>query len=157
MDFVTAASNLRATNYKIMCNGKVGADKLATKQIAGRIIPAVATATAMTTGGVILELIKFLQGHRDIDAYRKWYFNLGLNVFQPFAPSPCAVAPFGSREYSKWETIELFDAPLQVVLESIELATGLKISQVRCAFSDRNLHSRMPLDPTHVRLKRTCV
>jgi hypothetical protein len=28
---------------------------------------------------------------------------------------------------------------------------------VRCAFSDRNLHSRMPLDPTHVRLKRTHV
>jgi hypothetical protein len=27
----------------------------------------------------------------------------------------------------------------------------------RCAFSDRNLHSRMPLDPTHVRFKRTCV
>jgi hypothetical protein len=24
---------------------------------------------------------------------------------------------------------------------------------VRCAFSDRNLHSRMPLDPTHVHLK----
>jgi hypothetical protein len=24
-------------------------------------------------------------------------------------------------------------------------------------FSGRNLHSRMPLDPTHVRLKRTCV
>jgi hypothetical protein len=28
---------------------------------------------------------------------------------------------------------------------------------VRCAFFDRNLHSRMPLDPTHVRFKRTCV
>jgi hypothetical protein len=27
----------------------------------------------------------------------------------------------------------------------------------RCAFSDRNLHLRMPLDPTHVRLKRTGV
>jgi hypothetical protein len=27
----------------------------------------------------------------------------------------------------------------------------------RCAFFGRNLHSRMPLDPTHVRLKRTCV
>jgi hypothetical protein len=25
---------------------------------------------------------------------------------------------------------------------------------VRCAFFDRNLHSRMPLDPTNVRLKR---
>jgi hypothetical protein len=30
-------------------------------------------------------------------------------------------------------------------------------ADVRCAFSDRNLHSRMPLDPTHVRLKRTRV
>jgi hypothetical protein len=28
---------------------------------------------------------------------------------------------------------------------------------VRCAFSDRNLHSRMPLDPTHVRLQQTRV
>jgi hypothetical protein len=28
---------------------------------------------------------------------------------------------------------------------------------VRCAFSDSNLHSRMPLDPTLARLKRTCV
>jgi hypothetical protein len=28
---------------------------------------------------------------------------------------------------------------------------------VRCAFSDRNLHSRMPLDPTHVCLKRAGV
>jgi hypothetical protein len=27
------------------------------------------------------------------------------------------------------------------------------VNSVRCAFSDRNLHSRMPLDPTHVRLK----
>jgi hypothetical protein len=26
----------------------------------------------------------------------------------------------------------------------------------RCAFSDRILHSRMPLDPTHVRFKRPC-
>jgi len=28
---------------------------------------------------------------------------------------------------------------------------------VRCAFFDRILHSRMPLDPTHGCLKRTCV
>jgi hypothetical protein len=28
---------------------------------------------------------------------------------------------------------------------------------VWCAFSNRILHSRMPLDPTQVRLKRTCV
>jgi hypothetical protein len=33
----------------------------------------------------------------------------------------------------------------------------LQVCWVRCAFFDRDLHSRMPLDPTHVRLKRTCV
>jgi hypothetical protein len=27
----------------------------------------------------------------------------------------------------------------------------------RCAFFDRNVHSRLPLDPTHVRVKQTCV
>jgi hypothetical protein len=30
-------------------------------------------------------------------------------------------------------------------------------ADVRCAFSHRNLHSRMPLDPTPVRLKRACM
>jgi hypothetical protein len=43
-------------------------------------------------------------------------------------------------------------APIKVLMEQAE---GLKL--VRCAFSDRNLQSRMPLDPTHVRLKRAGV
>jgi NADH dehydrogenase FAD-containing subunit len=36
--------------------------------------------------------------------------------------------------------------------------TGMvDLAVARCAFSDRNLHSRMPLDPMHVHLKPTCV
>jgi dynein heavy chain len=38
-----------------------------------------------------------------------------------------------------------------------KLPKALYSWDARCAFSDRNLHSRMPSDPTHVRLKRTCV
>jgi hypothetical protein len=37
------------------------------------------------------------------------------------------------------------------------LTTGLQAAVVQCAFSDRILHLRMPLDPTDVRLKRTGV
>lgn len=45
IDFITAASNLRATMY-----GIENADRFKTKRIAGRIVPAIATTTAAVSG-----------------------------------------------------------------------------------------------------------
>ena len=56
MDFVTAAANLRATNYGIPV-----ADKHKAKGIAGKIIPAMVTTTAVVCGLSCIELIKILQ------------------------------------------------------------------------------------------------
>lgn len=57
MDFIVAASNLRAANYRIP-----PADKLKSKLIAGKIQPAIATSTSIVAGFASLELYKIAQG-----------------------------------------------------------------------------------------------
>ncbi|OMJ81381.1 hypothetical protein SteCoe_18172 [Stentor coeruleus] len=82
IDFITHAANLRARNYKI-----TEADKQKTKMIAGKIIPAIATTTAMIAGAVAIELYK-LHIHTDIEKFRNTFVNLGVNIIVMSEPQP---------------------------------------------------------------------
>lgn len=55
MDVISGLANMRARNYEIPV-----VDKLKAKLVAGRIIPAIATTTAMATGFVMFELYKVI-------------------------------------------------------------------------------------------------
>ncbi|KAJ5184165.1 ubiquitin-like activating enzyme [Penicillium capsulatum] len=57
LDFVTATANLRAHIFNIQMTSKFD-----TKQMAGNIIPAIATTNAMTAGLCVLQAFKVLQG-----------------------------------------------------------------------------------------------
>ncbi|ESO10929.1 hypothetical protein HELRODRAFT_156323 [Helobdella robusta] len=71
VEYITAASNLRATNYNIPA-----ADKLQTKKIVGKIIPAVTTTTSFVVGLACIELIKILKGDWTLDNFRNSYNTL---------------------------------------------------------------------------------
>eukprot|EP00301_Raphidiophrys_heterophryoidea_P018867 c3861_g1_i1.p1 GENE.c3861_g1_i1~~c3861_g1_i1.p1 ORF type:complete len:1093 (+),score=347.74 c3861_g1_i1:56-3280(+) len=82
MDFISAVGNLRARSYQI---GEV--EKFRAKLIAGRIIPAIATTTALATGLVCLEFLKLVQ-NKNLEAFRNSFVNLALPLFAMSEPMP---------------------------------------------------------------------
>lgn len=78
IDFVAAASNLRAENYNIPT-----ADRMKVKLVAGKIIPAIATTTSAVTGLSLLELFKVLQDH-DVSSLRNGMVDVGTNNYVLF-------------------------------------------------------------------------
>jgi len=114
IDFINGTSNLRARNYKI-----AECDRNKTKMIAGKIIPAIATTTAMITGAVTTEIVKVCMGWNDITKFKNSFVNLALpsvmfaepddvkktkstTEYDPISMSgPCKAIPEGWTTYDK--------------------------------------------------------
>lgn len=115
---VAATSNLRARNYRIP-----EADLHVSRGIAGKIIPAIATTTAMVTGAICLELLKVLQGKRR-EKLMNYFANLAVPIFTSETPEPpkgtTAMVKGTEWKWTQWDRIEINDEPNMTVSQLID-------------------------------------
>jgi len=132
VDFVTATANLRGHCYSIT---PVARDKI--KQIAGKIIPAIATSTCMITGLVGLELYKLIQKNKTIEAFRNSYVNLAIPIFAFSEPLPPEKkenneeSRYEPAGYTAWDSIVINgDVTLQELIDHLEEKYKMTITSI---------------------------
>jgi len=131
IDFITAGANLRAWNYSIP-----QADKHKCKGIAGKIIPAMVTTTAVVSGLTCIELLKLIQGKK-LDEFKNGFVNLALPFFafsEPIAPPTTKV-----REGWTWTLWDRFDIEGEMTLQEFRKyfkdQYKLDVSMISCGAS----------------------
>lgn len=109
IDFIASCSNLRATNYKIN-----NVERLEAKRISGKIIPAIATTTAVVSGLVSIEVVKVILGI-DVDKFKSAFLNLALPAFQLSEPGPAPKTYITKDTYfTVWDTWEVKEGDITI-------------------------------------------
>lgn len=164
IDFITACSNLRATNYAIE-----PATRHKSKMIAGKIIPAIATTTAFVTGMVCIELYKLVRlgytesqnevdggtwarpnsdmysednmkaAQKTLEQFKNGFANLALPFFAFSEPLAAPKTEMGQgRKWTLWDRFDINegeDISLERFLKLFKDRFGLEISMISCGVS----------------------
>lgn len=107
IDFITSCANLRADNYNIEPK-----DRLTTKGLAGKIIPAIATTTSIVSGLTALEMYKVIYGSQNknyntLDRYRYGSFNLAVQMFGFGESTHVKEFYINGKSFSVWSRLKI--------------------------------------------------
>lgn len=134
IDFVTAFANTRAANYYIESK-----DRFATKGIAGKIIPAIATTTSVVSGLVALEMYKVFYGqmlkntknhkaYQTLQRFRYGSFNLAVQSFGFSESNPARYVNIDGEYHSIWTKYDV--DPDQTLDELIETWADVEVERI---------------------------
>jgi ubiquitin-activating enzyme E1 len=101
--FITAASNLRA-----ICYGIPPVDAMETRKVAGKIVPAMITTTALVSALSCIELVKLCTAEMTLQRHRNAFINLALPFFAFTAPLPAEeYLGFRGATHTMWDRITI--------------------------------------------------
>nr|XP_037276569.1 ubiquitin-like modifier-activating enzyme 1 [Rhipicephalus microplus] len=102
LDFILASSNLRAANYNIEPS-----DRLKSKLIAGKVMPAIVTTASLVAGLASLELYKLAQRHDEPKLFKDGFVNLALPFFCFAEPVVPIQKTYNDQEFTVWDYLEV--------------------------------------------------
>uniref|UniRef100_A0A7S2FCV2 Ubiquitin-activating enzyme E1 C-terminal domain-containing protein n=1 Tax=Octactis speculum TaxID=3111310 RepID=A0A7S2FCV2_9STRA len=154
VDLVTLASNIRADAY-----GLPQVDLLEAKRIAGNIVPAIATTTAVVSGLSCIELLKLsMRGDKgqkmDISNHRNAFLSLALPLFAFSEPVPAEAYMLGTSDtetFTVWDRIQVClegDGPVMRcvgdLVEAVKRAAGEGAQVDSLTYGDSLIYADFP-------------
>jgi len=138
VDFLTVSTNLRSFNYDIKSS-----KRHTVKVTAGRIIPALATTTAMVCGLVDIEFCKLVLGLQSLG--RDKFLNCNINLaagsgnFTTFSPDPPVFITTGLKApqpetFTSWDRINVTcgsqEMSVKQLVEYVERSFGVTVDRI---------------------------
>lgn len=116
VDFVAAASNLRA-----ICYGIAPVDSMETRRVAGQIVPAMITTTGLVSALSCIELLKLVQ-QLPLKRHRNAFINLALPFFAFTQPVPAETTPgVGDQIFTLWDRTVIKESKKRAAKGGIKL------------------------------------